>query len=69
MHHVMKKAASIWSKIDRHYRNPADHIEVKRPDDQRDGYLCQDELRSLKKAAACEAVPESTRAINKTFPV
>lgn len=50
MHHMMKKAATIWSKDTGIDRNPADQVEVKRPDDQRDRYLSEDELRSLKLA-------------------
>jgi len=36
MHHMMKKAATIWTKDTGIERNPADQVEVKRPDDQRD---------------------------------
>lgn len=50
MHHMMKKGATSWSKDTRIDRNPADQVEVKRPDDQRDRYLSEDELRSLKLA-------------------
>ena len=32
MHHMMEKAASIWSKETGIDRNPADLVEVKRPD-------------------------------------
>jgi len=38
MHHMMEKASSIWSKETGIDRNPADQVEVKRPDDQRDRY-------------------------------
>src|SRR5277367_3346568 len=48
MHHMMEKASSIWSKETSIDRNPADQVEVKRPDDQRDRYLSEDELRRLK---------------------
>jgi hypothetical protein len=50
MHHMMEKASSIWSKETGIDRNPADQVEVKRPDDQRDRYLSKDELRRLKQA-------------------
>src|SRR5262249_32179310 len=50
MHHMMEKAASIWSKETGIDRNPADLVEVRRPDDQRDRYLSEDELRRLKQA-------------------
>jgi hypothetical protein len=36
MHHMMKKAATIWSQETGIERNPACLVEVKRPDDQRD---------------------------------
>ena len=39
MHHMMEKAATIWSKETGIDRNPADQVEVRRPDDQRDRYL------------------------------
>ena len=36
MHHMMEKASTIWSRETGIDRNPADQVEVKRPDDQRD---------------------------------
>src|ERR1700691_6502855 len=36
MHHMMKKASTIWSKETGIDRNPADQVEGKRPADQRD---------------------------------
>jgi len=36
MHHMMEKAATIWSKETGIDRNPADPVEVRRPNDQRD---------------------------------
>ncbi len=50
MHHMMEKASTIWSKETGLDRNPADQVEVKRPDDQRDRYLSEDELRKLRVA-------------------
>ena len=38
MHHMMGKAAAIWSKETGIDRNPADQVEVKRSDDQRERY-------------------------------
>jgi integrase len=35
MHHMMKKASTIWSADAGIDRNPADHVEVKRPDEIR----------------------------------
>jgi len=37
MHHMMEKAATIWSKQTGIDRNPADAVEVQRPHDQRSG--------------------------------
>ena len=48
MHHMMAKASTIWSKETGIDRNPADQVEVRRPDDQRDRYLSEEELRRLK---------------------
>jgi hypothetical protein len=47
IHHMMKKASTIWSKETGIDRNPADQVEVKRPNDQRDRYLSADELPRL----------------------
>jgi integrase len=67
MHHMMKKASTIWSKETGIDRNPADQVEVKRPDDQRDRYLSEDELRTLKRALDEKQCRKDTHAINKTF--
>src|ERR1700730_13827133 len=48
MHHMMGKAAGIWSKETGIDRNPADHVEVNRPDDQRERYLSAEEICRLK---------------------
>src|SRR5580704_1616053 len=48
MHHMMKKAATIWSQETGIDCNPADLVEVRRPDDQRDRYLSVEELGRLK---------------------
>ncbi len=45
MHHMMEKASTIWSKETGIDRNPADQVEVRRPDDSRERYLSEDELR------------------------
>ena len=51
MHHMMEKASHNLVQENRHRpRNPADQVEVTRPDDQRDRYLSEDELRNLKLA-------------------
>ena len=67
MHHMMKKASTIWSKETGIDRNPADQVEVMRPDDQRDRYLSEDELRNLKQALDEKMYQKGTKALNKTF--
>ena len=67
MHHMMEKASTIWSKETGIDRNPADQVEVKRPDDQRDRYLSEDELRRLKRALDEKMYRKGTHAFNKTF--
>ena len=67
MHHMMKKAATIWTKDTGIDRNPADQVEVKRPDDQRDRYLSEDELRRLKVALDEKIYRKGTKDFNKTF--
>jgi integrase len=67
MHHMMEKAATIWSKETGIDRNPADQVEVRRPDDQRDRYLTEDELRRLKQALDEKTYCKGTKKINKTF--
>jgi integrase len=67
MHHMMKKAATIWSKDTGIDRNPADQVEVKRPDDQRDRYLSEDELRTLKLALDEKIYRKGTNDFNKTY--
>lgn len=67
MHHMMEKASTIWSKETGIDRNPADQVEVRRPDDQRDRYLSEDELRRLKQALDEKVYRKGTKNINKTF--
>jgi integrase len=67
MHHMMEKASTIWSKDSGINRNPADQVEVNRPDDARDRYLSEDELGRLKLALDEKQYRKGTRAINKTF--
>jgi integrase len=67
MHHMMEKAATIWSKETGIDRNPADQVEVRRPDDQRDRYLSEDELPRLKQALDEKTYCKGTNKINKTF--
>jgi integrase len=67
MHHMMEKASTIWARDTGIDRNPADLVEVKRPDDQRDRYLSEDELRRLKTALDEKTYRKGTKTINKTF--
>jgi integrase len=67
MHHMMKKAATVWSKETGIDRNPADEVEVKRPDDQRDRYLSTDEIRALKIALDQKMYRKASKGINETF--
>lgn len=67
MHHMMGKAASIWSKESGIDRNPADQVEVKRPDDQRERYLSAEEILSLKASLDGKMYRQGTAAINRTF--
>ena len=50
MHHMMAKATTVWSKETGIDRNPADEVEVRRPDDQRERYLDAEEVGRLKAA-------------------
>jgi integrase len=67
MHHMMKKASTIWSKETGIDRNPADLVEVKRPDDQRERYLSVIEIRRLKQALDGKIHRKGTKEINRTF--
>jgi integrase len=67
MHHMMEKACTIWSKETGIERNPADLVEVERPDDRRERYLSVDELRSLKRVLDDKMHRQDHRAINQTF--
>jgi integrase len=67
MHHMMEKAATIWSKETGIDRNPADQVEVKRPDDERNRYLSKEELSRLMKVLDEKLYRRGTKAINQTF--
>ena len=67
MHHMMAKASTIWSKETGIDRNPADQVEVRRPDDSRDRYLSEDELRRLKLALDAKQFRKGTNDLNKTM--
>ncbi len=67
MHHMMGKAATIWSKETGIDRNPADEVEVKRPNDQRERYLSVEELPKLKQSLDAKMCRKWSGAINQTF--
>src|SRR5258708_7685030 len=67
MHHTMEKASVIWSKETGLDRNPADQVEVYRPDDQRGRYLSAQEISSVKHSIYQKMYRANTREINHTF--
>jgi integrase len=67
MHHMMEKASTIWSKETGIDRNPADQVEVKRPNDQRDRYLSAEEIAGLKASLDGKMYRVGSGAINQTF--
>jgi integrase len=67
MHHMMEKASGIWSKETGIDRNPADSVEVYRPDDQRDRYLEVEEICRLKSALDSKMYRQARQEINETF--
>jgi integrase len=66
MHHMMEKASTIWSKETGIDRNPADLVEVNRPDDSRERYLSEVELHRLKLALDEKMFRKGTKDINQT---
>ena len=69
MHHMMEKAATIWSKETGIDRNPADLVEVKRPDDQRERYLSVEEIRRLKAASTRRCTGRPAKGSTRRFSV
>jgi integrase len=67
VHHMMEKAATIWSKETGINRNPADEVEVRRPNDQRERYLAAEEIASLKGSLDGKMYRQGSGAINQTF--
>jgi integrase len=67
MHHMMAKAATIWSKETGIDRNPADEVEVIRPNDQRERYLWAEELPGLKQTLDEKMFRRGMKAINQTY--
>lgn len=66
MHHMMKKASTIWAKDTGLDRNPADQVEVKRIDDSRERFLSREELARLKVALDERMFRKGTKDINQT---
>jgi integrase len=66
MHHMMEKASTIWSTETGIDRNPADLVEVNRPDDSRERYLSEVELHRLKIALDEKMFRKGTKDINQT---
>jgi len=66
-HHLLEKASTLWSKETGLDRNPADQVEVYRPDDQRERYLSEEEIAALKTALDTKMYRVGTREINRTF--
>jgi hypothetical protein len=67
MHHMMEKAATIWSKETGIDGKPADEVEVKRPDDQCDRYLSAEEIQKLKATLDQKMYRKAGKGINQTF--
>jgi len=67
MHHMMARASTIWSKETGLDRNPADLVEVKRPDDQRDRYLEAAEIVRLKAGLDDKMHRKAGKGVNQTF--
>jgi len=67
MHHMMAKASKIWSKETGIDRNPADLMEVKRPNDQRERYLTAEEIPNLKASLDKKMYRKAEKGINRTF--
>jgi integrase len=66
MHHMMEKAATIWSKDTGIDKNPADLVEVFRPDDTRERFLSKEELERLKVALDEKLLRKGTKDYNQT---
>jgi integrase len=67
MHHMMGNAATIWSKETGIDRNPADLVEVRRPNDQRERYLSSEEIVNLKSTIDLKMYRTGAKVINRTF--
>ena len=50
LHHLFGRATTVWTKDTGLSRNPADEVEVERPDDSRDRFLTEEEIPRLKRS-------------------
>lgn len=66
MHHMMRKASTIWATVTGIDRNPADQVEVEHVDDVRKRYLSEEELPRLMVALDERMYRKGTKDINKT---
>ena len=66
MHHMMRKASTIWATVTGLDRNPADQVEVEHIDDARKRYLSEAELLRLKVALDERLYRKGTKDINRT---
>ena len=66
MHHMMRKASTVWAKVTGIDRNPADQVEVEHLDDSRKRYLSEEELLRLKIALDERMYRKGTKDINRT---
>jgi integrase len=66
MHHMMRKACTIWATVTGLDRNPADQVEVEHIDDARKRYLSEAELLRLKVALDERLYRKGTKDINRT---
>jgi integrase len=67
MHHMMEKAAGVWSKETGVDRNPADQVDVIRVNDERERYLSAEEIPRLRAALDGKMYRRGTKELNRTF--
>lgn len=67
MHHMIEKASSIWSKETGLEKNPSDLVEIERPDDSRERFLSEQEIRRLKIALDERIYQKGSKNFNRTF--
>jgi hypothetical protein len=68
LHHMLGRAATIWSKETGIDRNPADQIEIQRVDDQRDRFLNHEEIQRLRKALEQRVLRKVQRLVRSPGP-